>query len=179
MAKFQLVPFGLKNTHFPEIGIEVEINQNTESIFISYRIRQGLSLIELGESAPDKTRHLKLWEKTCFELFIKNEANQYIEFNFSPNFQWNCFYFNFQGEALKEWEQMQMPVIDVLLSSDHYLLFAEIKKDYFPEGFFDTDLHAGITSVIKDKKGTLSYWALSHADTRPNFHHFDSFKYKF
>ena len=58
---------------------------------------------------------------------------------------------------------------------------AEIKKEFFPKGFFDelSELSVGITSVIKEKSGSLSYWALNHSDTRPNFHHFDSFKYKF
>ena len=183
MAKFSLVPFTIANA--PKIIITAEFNQNSDSFFISFSIKNDLQSIDLGDSTPCKERIIKLWEKTCFELFIKNQNGAYLEFNFSPNFGWNCFFFNQKGEELKEWETMQMPSTDVLLSIDHFLLVAEIKKIYFPKTFFDrsnnvaNNLEAGITCVIKDKLGTLSYWALAHCDTRPNFHHFDSFKYKF
>lgn len=179
MAKFSLIPHAFLPA--PDITIETELNLNSESVYISYRIKKNLPLIDLGSSTPNKARRVSLWEKTCFELFIKNKNDQYIEFNFSPNFEWNCFYFNKKGDALKEWEQMPRPETDILLSSEHFFLFVDIRKEFFPKGFFEigSELSAGITSVIKDTSGSMSYWALSHADTRPNFHHFDSFKYKF
>ena len=179
MNKFGLIPFSRENS--PEITIEAELNSNLESVFISYRIQKGVGLIDLGSSSPNRERLIKLWEKTCFELFIKNESGQYLEFNFSPNFEWNCFYFNQAGDPLLEWKPMPIPVTDILLSSEHFFIFINLKKEFFPKGFFDgkSELSAGITSVIKEKSGRLSDWALSHCDTRPNFHHFDSFKYKF
>ncbi len=179
MAKFSLIPFDKLKA--PDILIEVEINQNEESFFISYRINLGLENVDLGSPSPNKNRLLKLWEKTCFELFIKNENDSYLEFNFSPNFEWNCFYFNKKGDQLMPLNQMQMPKLDILLSNDHYLLFADIKKGQFPENFLSKNQqnHVGISCVIKDKNEKLSYWALVHCDTRPNFHHFDSFIYKF
>lgn len=175
MAKFSLIPFDLKQA--PATEILVELNQNAESLFMSYRIQKGLSLIDMGSATPHKERLIKLWEKTCFELFVKNENDSYVEFNFSPNFQWNCFYFQKKGDPLKEWERMNRPATEILLSLDHYFLVAEIRKELFPAGFFDKThkLSVGISSVIKDKKGVLSYWALSHHDTRPNFHDFRSF----
>lgn len=179
MTKFNLTPFRKENS--PDISIEAEINLNQESVFLSFRIQKGMELIDLGIPTPNRSRLIKLWEKTCFELFIKNQNDNYIEFNFSPNFEWNSFYFNKKGDALKQWEPMKIPATEILLSHDHFFLFVNIKKEYFPKEFFDTknELTAGITSVIKDKSGSLSYWALSHNDIRPNFHHFDSFKYKF
>jgi hypothetical protein len=179
MAKFSLVAF--KPESAPRINLVSEIHSNDESIFVSYRIDQGFELVDTGNSTPNKNRILKLWEKTCFELFIKNENGSYIEFNFSPNFEWNCFYFQKKGDSLSELKEMQMPELDILLSKDHFLLFAKIKKEFFPEGFFDRKqtLNVGISSVIKDNAKSLSYWALTHCDSRPNFHHFDSFIYKF
>ncbi len=179
MAKFSLIPFAPATA--PKTNITIELNQNDESLFVSYRIQEGLELIDIGNGTPHKERVIGLWEKTCFELFIKNQFGQYIEFNFSPTFEWNCFYFNKKGDALAEYLPMQMPVTDILLSKDHFLQFSVIKKEHFPKGFFDSknELQAGITSVIKEKNGPISYWALSHNDSKPNFHHFDSFKYKF
>lgn len=175
MAKFSLIPF--TSAQAPATEVQVELNQNAESVFISYRIQKGLELIDLGSSTPHKERVMKLWEKSCFELFIKNEKDSYIEFNFSPNFEWNCFYFAKKGDALMEWPRMNRPATEILLSLDHYFLVAEIRKELMPPGFFDGphELSAGLSSVIKEKSGGLSYWALSHHDTRPNFHDFRSF----
>ncbi len=176
MAKFSLTPYNKATA--PATEVLAELNQNEESVFISYRIQKGLPLVDLGSSTPHKERVLKLWEKTCFELFIKNEKDSYVEFNFSPNFEWNCFYFAKKGDPLEEWTRMNRPATEILLSLDHYFLFAEIRKELFPVGFFDGthELRCGISSVIKGPNGVLSYWALSHHDTRPNFHDFRSFE---
>lgn len=180
MSKFKLIPFDSMTA--PNIELTAELNSNEECLFVSFRINKGAPLVDFGASTPNKSRVIKLWEKTCFEIFIKNQKDQYIEFNFSPCFEWNCFYFNQKGDALTEFEKMIRPNTDILLSSEDFFIVCEIRKEFFPLGFFDqaeTQLSVGLTSVIKDKSGINSYWALAHADTRPNFHHFDSFKYKF
>ena len=175
MAKFSLIPFDLD--HSPPLNFSVELNQSDDSVFISYRITEGFHHIDRGDLTPHKSRVMKLWEKTCFELFIKNGAGSYLEFNFSPNFEWNCFYFKNKGDPLKEWEKMKTPKLDILLSHEHFLLFAEIKKDLFPVDFNNqkNEWKFGISSVIKSTEQKMSYWALIHCDSRPNFHHFDSF----
>jgi len=33
----------------------------------------------------------------------------------------------------------------------------------------------GVTAVIEDRRGGLSYWALHHSAEKPDFHHPDSF----
>ena len=177
MAKFTLIPYDL--TSPPHITIETELNTTESSIFISYKVSGELSTIDLGKGEPNHARVMKLWEKSCFELFIKTKEDSYIEFNFSPEFEWNCFYFSKKGSPLVEYARMDFLKFDILLSLDVFHLIVEIDKKKFPEGFFQGPLAAGITSVIKEKNGRISYWALSHEDTRPNFHHFDSFKYKF
>ena len=179
MPKFSLIPY--PHDSHPAIDIICEFNQTDESVFISYKITGNLSLLDLGEGHPKHERKIKLWEKSCFELFIQNAQNEYIEFNFSPEFEWNSFYFKKKGDPIVEFLKMKTPKLDILLSLEVFHLIAEIDKKNFPEGFFlkDLGLKAGITSVIKDKEGKLSYWALSHEDQRPNFHHPDSFRYKF
>jgi hypothetical protein len=179
MAKFALIPYDSLSA--PQTEVQIELNVTAESLYVSYRIQRGLELIDLGSPTPHKERVMKLWEKTCFEFFIKNEKDSYVEFNFSPNFEWNCFYFPKKGEPLTEWTRMNRPSTEILLSMDHYFLVAEIRKELMPPGFFDETtlgeraLSVGLSTVIKDKSGIISYWALSHHDTRPNFHDFRSF----
>jgi glutaredoxin-related protein len=177
MAKFSLIPFDPQSA--PKIYIESELNKTNESIFISYKLQGDLSSIELGDGNPKHAREIKLWEKTCFELFIKDNNNSYIEFNFSPDFEWNCFYFEKKGNALEEYKKMELVKFDILFSNEVVHVIVELHNNMFPDHFFDGSLSAGISSVIKSKNGILSYWALSHEDQRPNFHHFDSFKCKF
>jgi hypothetical protein len=177
MAKFTLIPYDLSSP--PHITIETELNTTESSVFISYKVCGELAAIDLGEGHPNHARVMKLWEKSCFELFIKTKEDSYIEFNFSPEFEWNCFYFSKKGDALVEYARMDSVKFDILLSLDVFHLIVEIDKKKFPDGFFQGPLQAGITSVIKEKNGKISYWALSHEDIKPNFHHFDSFKYKF
>ena len=173
MAKFNLIPYD--PTAPPEITIDCELNETEDSFFISYKLQGELSMIDLGVGLPNHSRVLKLWEKTCFELFIKNEEDAYIEFNFSPEFEWNCFYFASKGNNLSEYSRMDSVKIDILLSIDIFHLIVELDKKKFPDSFFKGELRAGITSVIQEKTEKLSYWALSHHDKRPNFHDFKSF----
>jgi hypothetical protein len=183
MAKFTLIPF--PGQDHPNLSFCSEFNQNDGSLYISYKLSGDLSSIDLGEGKPHHSRVLKLWEKTCFELFIQNSKKEYVEFNFSPVFEWNSFYFEKKGDPLKEFQKMDGVKLDILLSLDVFHLIVEIDKKKFPVNFFDKSengvfhLSAGITGVVKEKSGRLSYWALEHADQRPNFHHPDSFKYKF
>lgn len=177
MAKFTLIPYDLSSP--PHISIETELNTTESSIFISYKVCGELASIDLGEGHPNHARVMKLWEKSCFELFIKTKEDSYIEFNFSPEFEWNCFYFTKKGDPVLEYARFDSVKTDILLSLDVVHLIVELDKKKFPDGFFQGPLHAGISSVIKEKNGNMSYWALSHEDIKPNFHHFDSFKYKF
>lgn len=175
MNTYPLIPFDA--TTAPAISLEVLLTDRGDALFISYKLTGDLPAVDLGDT-PVHARVVKLWEKTCFELFIKNERDQYMEFNFSPVFEWNAFFFHKKGDALAEWPGIQNVKIDILHSLEVFHLIAEIKKADFPQDFFQ-GCEAGISAVIKERKGRLSYWALSHADQRPNFHHFDSFKYKF
>jgi hypothetical protein len=172
MAKYNLIPFKADSHPF---SLSSELTVTNESVFISYKLQGDLSGLDLGEGHPHRARVIKLWEKSCFELFIKNPQDSYIEFNFSPVFEWNAFYFVKKGDELKEYAPMNEIKVDVFLSDDVFQLIVEIAKEKFPAGFFGPNLEVGITSVVKDKKGSLSYWALSHCDTRPNFHDFRSY----
>jgi hypothetical protein len=176
MAKYSLTPF----TEEPsQIEIEFEMNDRVNEYYLSYRVSGELKDLDLDKRSASHTRVLKLWEKTCFEFFIKNERGQYLEFNFSPIFEWNVFYFNKKGDPLLEHPINKAPVLDILNSKDQFLLIAKIDKTIFPQDFFTGELKYSATSVIKKLSGDLNYWAFIHKDSRPNFHHFDSFIGKF
>ncbi|MBC7429050.1 MAG: hypothetical protein H7336_10590 [Bacteriovorax sp.] len=168
MAKFSLIPFDVNAA--PSITIESELNTNNESVFISYRLTGDLGSIDMGPETPKHARVLKLWEKTCFELFMKGPGETYMEFNFSLCFEWNCFLFEKLRGPIVEYKKIDLLKFDILLSNDVVHAIIEIDKKKFPDSFFKEKLLVGITSVIKEEDGRFSYWALSHKDIKPNFH---------
>lgn len=178
MAKFSLIPFQKNQL---KIDLVCTTTLSEDSFYIGYQLTQDLASIDMGVYTPHKSRCLNLWEKTCFELFLKNTNGHYIEFNFSPNFEWNAFYFEKLRGPLKELEMAQVPVLDILNSSDKFSLVAKIPLSSLPVEFQNNiaNCDLGITTVIKDRKGEISYWALTHKDSKPNFHHYDSFIGKF
>ncbi len=176
MTTHTLIPY--EKTKAPSVTIETELISREDAFFVSYKLTGDIKSIDLGGD-PVHARKIKLWEKTCFELFIKNKNDQYMEFNFSPVFEWNAFFFNKKGDALKEFEKVSAVKIDILHSMEVFKVIVEIKKKDFPDDFFTLDMSAGLTTVLKERNGRLSYWALSHEDQRPNFHDFRSFRYKF
>lgn len=181
MAKYSLSPFTKSKL---EIELTTEANWSDNSLYLGFTLTgKGLNQIEFGDYHPEHRRLLNLWEKTCFEFFIKNEKGHYLEFNFSPNFAWNIFTFTKIRGPLTELETKSTPVLDILNSSSKFFLVAKIDKEdlkNFTEKEYPLNqLSFSFNAVIKLKSGETEYWAIKHSDQRPNFHQFESFIGKF
>lgn len=175
LSNFQKIdqPYKLTSTvHFDD-----------QSIYLVFKLMGDLTHLDLGDYTPYKKRVMKLWEKSCFEMFIKDQnSDRYIEFNFSPNFAFNAFYFNHYRSELTEWNKIQYAdiKIDILNSIDHFTLMAKIPlKPLEVELSEMNNLRFSTTAVLLNKDGEKNYWAIDHLDHVPNFHLFDSIKYKF
>ena len=55
---------------------------------------------------------------------------------------------------------------------DRLELGAEICQRLLPHG---RPLRLGLSAVVEDAAGKLSYWALRHTPGKPDFHHTDAF----
>lgn len=178
MENYTLCPFGQNKKQGHQLTASCKSSE--DSLYVSFKLSGEINSVDLGDKNSMHTRKLKLWEKTCFEFFLKNQNGQYYEFNFSPKFEWNIFYFEKKGAPLTEYSTPLIPVLDILDSSEQLLLIAKIPKKIFKDEFITDlkNLNFGISAVIKENE-KLEYWALVHKDTRPNFHHFDSFIGKF
>lgn len=179
MNQYALVPF--QSESFP-YEINTQLYHNDMEVMASFRIRGDLSSIDFSSPSSKKhARALNLWERTVFEIFVQDKNNHYLEFNFSPQFEWNAFYFEIYRGPLFELEIATCPSIDILDENGHFLIMIKI-----PLAFFTTldyqdvnELKIGCSSIIKSTTSEKKYWALRHCDERPNFHHFDSFIGKF
>jgi hypothetical protein len=118
----------------------------------------------------------ELWQHTCFELFIgaQNDA-EYYEFNFSPDGEWAVYEFrNYRDGGPIRLDDLD-PKIAVQRRAGSLELSAVISLNVLPGIRPDVHLALGLSAVIEDSAGSLSYWALKHPPGKPDFHHADNF----
>lgn len=140
-------------------------------LFARYSLECDTSMLMLPE--PDQpSRADRLWETTCFELFIRQPGcERYFEYNFSPSTQWALYRFSGHRKGMAE-EMVRRPRITCDYSESHFALNAEFD---LPEGWREGPLMLGLAAVVEESDGTLSYWALAHPPGKPDFHHKDCF----
>ena len=102
---------------------------------------------------------------------MAEEGPGYREFNFSPSGEWAAFTFRGYRNG-GELEVVRPPGIVVRRSEERLELDAAIHPDCLPPG---RTLQLGLSAVVEDVDGALSYWALRHPPGRPDFHHADAF----
>ena len=121
-----------------------------------------------------------LWRHTCCELFIacKGEA-AYHECNFSPSRAWAAYAFARTRERAAHTQQQALtalaPEITVHRSTQRLDLYATVRLNMLSPRYTDAALVLGLSAVIEDSNGALSYWALAHPRPQPDFHHPDAF----
>jgi hypothetical protein len=130
-----------------------------------------LSAVRIPEHRPSR-RVDGLWRHTCFEAFVMaGEGPGYREFNFSPSGEWAVTAFRGYRDAGEPAAEAG-PVITVRRSGERLALDTEIRPECLPPG---RSLRLGLSAVVEDAHGELSYWALRHPAGRPDFHHTDAF----
>jgi hypothetical protein len=118
-----------------------------------------------------------LWQHTCFEVFIAVKGQPtYYEFNFSPSGEWAAYAFikGYRDGGPIEDDGLH-PEIVVRSAANSFELEAIVRLDRLQAIKSQMPLRMGLSAVIEEKDGTLSYWALKHRPGKPDFHHPDSF----
>jgi hypothetical protein len=131
-------------------------------LVLTYVLTADLSEVRVPGAAKPKRKD-GLWRRTCFEAFIAGGGESYTEFNFSPSGEWAAYAFSTYraGMALAD---VSAPVIDFAAGVDRCELRAEL--DLTEDG----TRRLGLSAVIEDASGGISYWALAHPPGRPDFH---------
>jgi hypothetical protein len=121
-----------------------------------------------------------LWQHTCFEAFIRTNASpDYYEFNFSPSGEWAAYSFRGYRDGEPIEDVGLSPEIVVRREADKIELDAVVRLDRLSAIPPGATLQIGLSAVIEDNDGKLSYWALKHPVEKPDFHHPDSFALEF
>jgi hypothetical protein len=153
-------------------GIDVVAGRARSGILtLTFALEGDLSRVCIPEPRPSRWVD-GLWRHTCFEAFVMaGEGPAYSEFNLSPSGEWAVYSFSGYrdgGEAALE----PVPKIAVRRSGDRVALDAQLHPDCLPPG---RSLRLGLSAVVEDAHGVLSYWALRHPPGEPDFHHADAF----
>jgi hypothetical protein len=108
-----------------------------------------------------------LWRHTCCELFLMRPGEKsYRELNFSPSGEWAAYEFS----RYREGGPLAVPDPGIRLRQEHGRLELEAAVAVPAR-----KIRVGLSAVIEDREGNLSYWALRHAPGKPDFHHPDAF----
>lgn len=139
---------------------------------LAFALEGDLSVLNIPERQTPR-RAEGLWRHTCFEVFVMAERGPgYREFNFSPSGEWAAYAFRDYRDG-RELDIALAPAIEVRRTVHRLELGAEIRQDFLPPG---RHLRMGLSAVVEDAGGELSYWALRHPPGKADFHHADAFE---
>ena len=155
------------------------------SLLLQYVLEADLERVRLPAPVPGAGRADRLWTHTCFEAFIgRAESPQYLELNFSPSGEWAAYRFESYRQAMAPAPLVRSARLAVRCSGERLELEAEVdlrgalpqpdRAAVGPQAGSDR-LRVALSTVVEDRDGGLSYWALRHPAGRPDFHHPDSF----
>ena len=112
----------------------------------------------------------ELWRHTCFEAFVwALPGEAYYEFNFAPSTQWAAYWFSGRRTGMRVASGISAPRIEVRSNSAGFEL--QVTLD-LPN---DSPWRLGLSAVIEETSGRISYWALAHPPGKADFHHSDCF----
>ena len=170
---FKLKPFNLSELN-SKLNITGKIVRDGNKLNLDYLLEGDLSKIIIPSPTKIPTRKHELWQTTCFEFFLGIEHSpQYWEFNLSPTGDWNIYHFTNYRQRMEEETAVTSLPFNIRQQSNSLNINLEINLDLIVD--LNTDLDIAISTVIKSSKGKISYWALTHPETKADFHNRDSF----
>jgi hypothetical protein len=146
--------------------IDAAVVRTPGGLNVVYRIQGNLELLKIPSPRAPATGE-RLWQHTCCELFVAPRgASAYHEFNFSPSGEWASYAF----QRYRDGGPFYAPDPRIALQRGSRLLELAASAPA-AEGA----LLLGLTAVIEETNGRLSYWALKHPAGKPDFHHPEAF----
>ena len=174
---FILIPFDEKTSLTLPISITGSIALHDNQVHVSYRITDRTHSIQFPDISQHASRKNELWNATCCELFvgISGEPN-YWEYNLSPSHDWAVF--SFTDYRQNKSDELSISELEITTKIDKNNEF-ELKTILaLPEMLTDRTLDIGVSSVVQDKSGKIHYYALTHPDSKADFHDRKGFNIK-
>ena len=142
---------------------------------VTYTLEGDIKRLCIPRSQPPRPTD-GLWRHTCFEAFVAVKGKpEYYEFNFSPSRAWAAYGFRRYRDRAPLEDRAPAPRICVRRAGARLDLDAIIHLPGLSMMAHDACLSVGLSAVIEEENGVLSYWALKHPRGKPDFHHRDAF----
>ena len=142
------------------------------SLRFQYLLEADPLRIRIPPPVTDAGRTDKLWAHTCFEAFVGfPESPGYLELNFSPSGEWAAYRFDSYRQGMTPALEA-VPRLALRSLGETLELKAEIQLD---SGHPGGRVRLALSTVVEDREGRLSYWAVRHPAGRPDFHHPEGF----
>jgi len=143
-----------------------------DSLRFQYVLEADPLRVRIPPPVTDAGRTDKLWAHTCFEAFVGSpESPCYLELNFSPSGQWAAYRFDSYRRGMTPALEA-VPRLALRRLGETLELQAEVQLDPGGPG---RRLRIALSTVVEDREGRLSYWAVRHPAGRPDFHHPEGF----
>jgi hypothetical protein len=160
----------------PAHSIEVNLYlTRDETLALTYVLKGDIGCLKIPP--PQQARKADhLWQHTCFEAFISVEHKPaYYEFNFAPSGEWAVYAFRSYRNSEPLEDEPLAPGIVVRQGGNSLELDAVVRLERLPKLDMQSRLRVGLSAVIEENDGVLSYWALKHPPGKADFHHSDNF----
>ena len=140
-------------------GIRVSAVSTPKKLSLVYLMEGEIARLRIP---PPRTPRFVdgLWQHTCCELFVARPGGGYREFNFSPSGEWAAYEFDGYRTGRRAIEARP----EIVLRGAQLEVSLEEKAG-----------RIGLSAVIEEEDGAISYWALRHAPGKPDFHHPEAF----
>jgi hypothetical protein len=164
---------------FAASQIEVRIERpHAESLLLSYVVTGAINDIRLPPAAAP-ARGDELWRHTCFEAFVCAASDAaYYEFNFAPSKRWAAYRFTSYRSGMSVAAEISGPPISLQASLDACALQTSLDLAALSSLPRVPTWRLGLSAIIEDTSGRMSYWALAHPPGKPDFHHEICFAYE-
>lgn len=160
-----------------EASVRLDRQGAAPGLRIEYRLNADFgktpTAIRLPPPAPSPARRDGLWQHSCLEAFVADASQSaYWELNLAPSGHWAVYRFSDyrSGQQAPDAAAPQLAVDrdgGSLALQLQWLLPLELAQA--------SELAIGITAVLEQRNGTLSYWALQHPGPQADFHRRDGF----
>jgi hypothetical protein len=170
---FTLCPFD-GGSASPALQLGGEIKRKGRRLLLRFRLAGAIDSVQLPAPVLAPARRDGLWATTCFECFWAAEGERpYWELNLSPAGHWNLYRLEDYRNGLRPEPGYDQSPHRVVRAAGELALHLDLP---LPQGLgAEVPLQVGITSVIEECNGRLSYWALAHPGAEPDFHRREAF----
>lgn len=156
----------------PITRINVEVWRQDASLSLIYSFEGDADRIRWPDLGQQE-RTDGLWRTTCLEAFLSpGEGEGYAELNFSPSGRWAAYQFDGPRVGMRDLEEIEVrPWVEPDPATRRYSTVVRLERT----SLAGQPWRLGLSAVIEDADGAISYWALAHPSDKPDFHHPDSF----